>query len=335
MTIKGEMFMIEKLKQRFCKDNNITIQLFEEPYFTERLKLMGKYDLWESFVDFYNKNFNDKEDYFTYYNDLKDNIINYIKNSDTYKLLNNEKTNIAKLFELPDRVKNLSQKNVYNKDNVGKYFLSIDMKKANYSALVSFGKMYNVPFVNDDIGYSYEKFMSLFTPYEYFAKSKYIRQVVFGNCNPKRQIAFEHYLMSIFLEGLYANNILSEEDKDTYVYSLNSDEIIICTENINLYTDINKWIKKNEGLGFNPPLRLEFFKLKKISGTEAYLKRIFKTEDIFDRDFNNIEIKCMNPIEAPFIYRFLNNESVSLNDRVFLHEGKKAILMDIPEIFLE
>ena len=43
-----------KLKERFCKDNNLNIKIFKEPYFTERLKLYDeKFDTlkkWEQFL---------------------------------------------------------------------------------------------------------------------------------------------------------------------------------------------------------------------------------------------------------------------------------------------
>ncbi|MDE7367891.1 MAG: hypothetical protein K2N24_11100 [Lachnospiraceae bacterium] len=37
------MNMTTKLKERFCKDCNIPLRLFQEPYFTERLR-----DCWHS-----------------------------------------------------------------------------------------------------------------------------------------------------------------------------------------------------------------------------------------------------------------------------------------------
>jgi hypothetical protein len=43
-----------KLRERFCKDCNIPINIFQEPYFTDRLKLYDKFygtlEKWDIFV---------------------------------------------------------------------------------------------------------------------------------------------------------------------------------------------------------------------------------------------------------------------------------------------
>ena len=47
------------LKKRFCSDCNIPIRIFQEPYFTERLKLYdklyGTLEKWELFLKELNK----------------------------------------------------------------------------------------------------------------------------------------------------------------------------------------------------------------------------------------------------------------------------------------
>ena len=48
------MKITTKLKERFCKDCNIPINIFQEPYFTDRLELYDKYygtlEKWNTFV---------------------------------------------------------------------------------------------------------------------------------------------------------------------------------------------------------------------------------------------------------------------------------------------
>lgn len=300
---------------------------------------MGKLDIYKDFCAFYSENFKNEEAYFEYYNNLKDKIIDRIKNSECFKVLNNEKLNISKVFELPEVVINLSlseivkvlpQKDVYKENNVGEYFISIDMQKANFSALVLFGKMSEQLIgepVNDNIfnSFDYDAFMKEFTPYEYFAKSKYIRQVVFGNCNPKRQVTFEKFIMAGLIERFLLSGVLNSIDE---VYSLCSDEIIIRTTKEGMQDKMNNIIKyiANHSDDETPSLRIEGFQLGRVKGTNAYIKNIITGPD------KHIDLKCVNPIEAPFIYRTLKGEPVSLNDRMFLHEGKKAILVDIPEV---
>ena len=70
------------LYKRFCKDNNLSINLFEDPYFHSRLNLYNDFyqthEKWEQMWDML-KDFNTVQDYFEYYDKVKDTIINKIK----------------------------------------------------------------------------------------------------------------------------------------------------------------------------------------------------------------------------------------------------------------
>lgn len=301
----------DKLKQRFCKDQKLPIQIYTSPYFEERLKLMNKLDTYIDFIMFINNTFETTEDYFEYYNNLKDTMINYIKDSEAYKLLQTEDMNKY------SRKHALRQSDVYKESNIGKTFFSIDMQKANFSALVKFGKNTNTKFFDS---FNYDDFIKSFTHHNYFKSSKYIRQVIFGNCNPKRQVTYESYLMDNLLEELISNNIISIDD----IYSLCSDEIIIEVKNENTSVDIIRLIEFcNSFTEF--PIKTEYFKLGKIVNTNAYIK-----ESIFNGSYS---LKCVNALEAPFIYRFLNdNGAYKDSDLVFIHEGKLAKFLECPKL---
>jgi len=81
--------LTESLKKRFCKDQNLPIKVYSEPIFTERLKLFDAYEKYLEFCSMFRIRFNsDEQAYFAYYNDLKDRIINYIKESEAFQSLN-------------------------------------------------------------------------------------------------------------------------------------------------------------------------------------------------------------------------------------------------------
>ena len=65
------------------------------------------------------------------------------------------------------------------------------MNKANFSALHN----YNSNIFNNKN--TWEEYVSNFTNNEHIINSKYIRQVVLGNCNPKRCITYEKYLYKL------------------------------------------------------------------------------------------------------------------------------------------
>lgn len=309
------MEVSEKLKERFCKDCNIPLRLYKEPYFMDRLQLYDSYynalDKWNIFVRELDK-YKCEQDYLEEYNRVKNAAINDIKISDGYKRFNEEDMN-----KYTVKYKDLPGKDIFKTSNNGKLFISIDMRKANFSAL----KFYNRSiFDNAD---TWEKFIERYTEDKHIVNSKYIRQVILGNCNPKRQVTYEKYLMGLVLEVLIDELGYSASD----IAFFSNDEIVI---DVRKYEDC---IRKRELIEwqikgyFNIPFRIELFYLRKITGTNGYYKEIVK--NIIEREY---EFKCLNNYTLPFVLRKFNEEEITENDKVFYHEGLLSKFIEIPEI---
>lgn len=312
------MEVSEKLKERFCKDCNIPLKLFKEPYFTDRLQLYDSYyntlDKWNIFVRELEK-YKCEQDYLEEYNRVKDAAIKDIKDSDGYKRFNAEDMN-----EYTVKYKDLLGKDIYKPSNIGKLFISIDMKKANFSALKDYDRSI---FRNAD---TWEEFIGRYTENEHIINSKYIRQVILGNCNPKRHITYEKYLMGQVIEilidelGLFTSDIVffsNDEiiiDMEGYIDCIRNRQVIECK------------IKEL----FNTPFRIELFYLRKITGTNGYYKEIVK--NIIEREY---EFKCLNNYTLPFVLRKFNGEEITENDKVFYHEGLLSKFIEIPEIEIQ
>ncbi len=309
------MEVSEKLKERFCKDCNIPLKLFKEPYFTDRLQLYDSYynslDKWNIFVRELDK-YKCEQDYLEEYNRVKNAAINDIKISDGYKRFNEED-----MGKYSVKYKDLPSKDIYKSSNVGKLFIGIDMRKANFSALKFYDKSI---FSNAD---TWEEFVGRYTENKHIVNSKYIRQVILGNCNPKRQVTYEKYLMGLVLEVLIDELGYSASD----IAFFSNDEIVI---DVRKYEDC---IRKRELIEwqikgyFNIPFRIELFYLRKITGTNGYYKEIVK--NIIDREY---EFKCLNNYTLPFVLRKFNEEEITENDKVFYHEGLLSKFIEIPEI---
>lgn len=289
--------LTESLKKRFCKDQNLPIKVYSEPIFTERLKLFDAYEKYLEFCSMFRIRFDsDEQEYLAYYNDLKDRIINYIKESEAFQSLN--KADMYK--EFPIYGEGIPKGDTYKDKNIGKSFLSIDMKKANFNALVHYGNETGKPFapgLTQDIDKNWSQFMAMFTNIPYFATSKYIRQVVFGNCNPKRVIAYETYLMSDFLSKIqfegetFLTSFPHFLKKD--IYSMCSDEIILYMDDLRLQ-DI-EYIQKR--IAESPlDLRMEQYTIGKVAGTDVFVK-IFTDGEM--------EIKCASAEEAVFAQKLI------------------------------
>ena len=304
-----------RAKERFCKDCNIPIRLFQEPYFTDRLKLFDKFygtlEKWNIFLEGLQK-YHCEQDYFEEYNRVKDAAILSIKESEAYKRFNEEDMNKYRVTH-----ENLPNKDIFKPSNDGKLFISIDMRKANFSSLYHYD---NSMFSGAK---TWEEFISKFTENKHIINSKYIRQVILGNCNPKKHITYEKYLMNEVLNFLYDH--VGEER----VVFFSNDEIVYDMSNINIYTlrllvkSIDTVLKERIDI----PLKVELFILHKIDNTDGYYKEIFK-----ENREKDIEFKCLDNYMLPFIIRNFLGEEITDSDKVFYHEGLLAKFIEVPKI---
>lgn len=309
------MKITPNLNERFCKDMNIPIKLFEAPYFESRLRLydtvfgtLAKYDL---FLETLGK-FHSEQSYFEAYNKLKDDVISYLQSNEEMKDFASEDFNAYSIKNI-----GFCSKDIFKQTFDGKYFLSIDMNKANFTAL----KKYNPAIVGGKA--TYEEFVGMFTEHEYFKSSKYIRQVVFGNNNPKRQVTYEKYLMDGVLTQL-----LEFTPKEAVVFYSN-DEIVLnlsylsSEEEKNKLSDKVQFIldaKENEGIN----LRQEVFLLRHIPNSDGYIRRFINKP--------GYDLKCIDSIMMPFVLRAYAGEQVMEEDMIFKHDGKLAKLIEVPAI---
>lgn len=311
------MVISNKLKQRFCKDCKIPISVYDEPYFSERLELYDKFynskEKWNVFLNEVAK-YDCDQDYFEEYNRVKEQAMFSIKESDAFKRFNNEDMN-----KFSVKYSDLPTKDIYKESNVNKLFISIDMKKANFSAL----QHYDSNVFGDSK--TWEDFIGEYTNNKHIINSKYIRQVVLGNCNPRRQVTYEKYLMGEVLSHIEKYNL-----KDKVVFFSN-DEIVfdMSEDNVELkfLLYMCKCLQEDINEDLNIPCRVELFKLLNIKGTDGYLKEVIKNID--EREY---KIKCLNNYMLPFVIRRLQNQEITENDKVFIREGLLSKFIEIPNI---
>lgn len=304
-----------RAKERFCKDCNIPIRLLQEPYFTDRLQLFDKFygtlEKWSLFIEELQK-YKCEQDYFEEYNRVKDAAILSIKNSESYQRFNEEDMNLYRVA-----YNNLPSKDIFKAANEGKTFISIDMVKANFSSF----RLYDASIF--DGASTWEEFISRFTDNKHIIRSKYIRQVILGNCNPKRHITYEKYLMDGILDKLVGDMFPLER-----VVFFSNDEIVIDVSDLNdseqkmlasqIFFELN-----NKAI----PLKVELFTLHKIAGTDGYYKEILKENG--EKEF---EFKCLDNYMLPLVIRRFLGEEVTDSDKVFYHEGLLAQFIEAPNI---
>ena len=304
------------LKQRFTKDYKLPIKLYTEPYFTERIEaldfLYGSKKSYNTFVEEL-KDFTDEDSYFFYYKEIKETIMNHIKSKPEFEKFN---TVDIKEWEVPKKFLELPSKDIYHQSNIGRTFISIDMKKANFSSMSCFDSKI---FDNCE---TWEDFISTFTKSQHIINSKYIREVILGNCNPKRQVAYEKYLMSaLFLEL---------EELHLPVVFFSNDEIIYDVTDIeNKEATYNMIVTLLESAKI--PLRIEIFFLQGIMCEDKYIGYI-KQIGIGSSMSRTMDIKKLNPMYIMPVIKTINGQPIEYSDLVFDYEGVLCKMVNAPTI---
>ena len=315
-----------QLRERFCKDCNIPLKLYQSPYFEERLKLYdpfyGTMEKWDIFLKELEK-YKCEQDYFEDYNRVKEAAITSIKNTVSFEKFNTENMDIYSISnsEFPNH-------DIFSSLNDSKTFISIDMCKANFSALSCY---YPEMFVGKSgMGKSWEEFISIFTDNKHIINSKYIRQVILGNCNPRRQSTIEKHIMDEILS--YLLSLLEPDIKKDSVVFFSNDEIVIDVSENGYGGYVKAFISKSlsQISRIIPiPLKIELFTLHVIPGTSGYYKEIHgKNGEV------TYELKCLDSYVLPFVLRKFRGEEVEENDKVFYHNGALAKYIEIPQVEL-
>lgn len=286
--------LTNSLKSRFCKDMNIPIRVYDEPYFSERIELLDPYYGTKDKLIIFKQaleNYENESDYYKAYNKIKDEAIDYLKE------------NLKGFLELDmNKYRVVNQKftsnDVYKENNIGKTFISIDIVKANFTSIKHFDTD-----IFPEID-TYEEFIRQFTDEEHFINSKYIRQVIFGNNNPKRQVGYQKYLMDGIL-----THLLTKVNPES-IASFSNDEIVIkISDGINMDMVIDLVNQCSNGL----ELKTEEFILDKAYG--GY-KKVYKDGLVSFKDLNSVDII--------YAIREHQEEEVEENDKVFIYENKLA-----------
>lgn len=296
-----------EVRKRFVNDMNLSFPVLEDPYFDYYVDLYNEHHNSKEKLNLLIKEiekFDSQEDFLKDYYKTRDNILEALKN-DAY---NNFISMDMNKFGIKNTV--FSKKSVFKKDNVGKTFVSIDLVKANFQAL---------KFIDKDLvlgANTYYELISKFTDMEYIKESKYIRQVIFGNLNPKRTTTIERYLIEQILNLLFNRNCVHIKD----IHMVYADEIVYeVKENLDIDSICNLTTIIKETL--NIDVDIEIYKLKQIGNIHSFF-----VKELLNKE--GYEIMCVPQDLKPQVLKYLKRETVNEFDRTFKNDGRIAIYRD-------
>lgn len=311
------MKLEKKVIARFVSDHKLPIQVLEEPIFSylidlydEDFKTKEKYEMLLKTIEKYPS----QEDFLSDFYLTRDNIIRALKANTAYERFNGEKnidfvatkTSKPKFAPVTEvcGIRFTKKSDVYSVPNDGHYFLSIDLKKANFQVLKKYDN--NLVFKAN----SYEEFVSMFTDLEYIKSSKYIREVIFGSINTGRQVLMERYYTGQLLEWLIINNIYKAEDIKVFT----NDEIVIkISEHVS--PEECDLLRKNIMDTLSLDVSVESFKLHMIGEKDYFVKELSTGEKKF---------KAIPAAYYAQIYKKYKGLAIDKNDLAFYFEKQLA-----------
>lgn len=308
--------MNDELRRKFIEDYGLPISVFYDPWFTEEIGTLENYygskTKWNSLMLEIGER--TPGQFIAQTREIRHEIRSWIEGNEAYLDFSKDK-------EIPETYKvskDFPKKEIYKGDNVGKLYLSIDLKEANFQAL----RFYDPSIVRDCE--TWGEFIGRWSDSEYLKKTKLNRQRLLGKLSPEKQSIIETYIM-VGIHKLFSDRWNLE------LVSLKTDEIIY-----QVPKELNRekllgdalWISKNN-MGVN--VNAEIFELqplqlfthhgnsifgfaKKIYGQEypkfkdipkMYIPQFIKYYEGRIEEVNELDLAFITPQEdelAKFIY---------------------------------
>ena len=301
---------IESLCRRFISDNNLQFQYVDYLHFLYCLGLFGYEKQWYGLLEMIKNRFdNNPNKFLEKYYQIRDKIITDILDKKEYKFFSEEMN--MNDFALDKDSRNIPSSNIYNRENLGKMFLSIDLKKANFQVL----RHISPATVNNCS--TYEDFIGCYTDLDYIKNSKYTRQVIFGKLNPKRHITCEKYFINE-IRKLIDNTITSNGGN---IISMSNDELVYhISEPVNFTNDMVLKLTEIIKNVTDFTVHADIFKL---NGYEFQFMDTGKTKfTFFEKEFSDgrKKLKSVPVIFYKMVYKLMNDLPLHNEDYMFEYD---------------
>lgn len=302
-----------KLRQRFVKDYNLPINVFDEKLFNYYISLYDFFprEKWENLKALIDEKYNGNvELWLDHCASVRDKTINTVIESPEYKAFNNSDLSVYKLS------KNIGEHSYYTEATDGCRFISIDLKKANFQALKYVGVLKEA---------TYDEFIENMGGDDYIKGSKYLRQVIFGKMNPSRTITVEKYIMEKIMK--FSDEVLPIGFE---LYSQNSDELVYKLNNNTFVGDINIICKVLEKVVLDKigiEVRVEYVEINKLpivncngNNIDAFVRHNLITDETV--------LKKASTTFYPQIYKLWKGLSIDERDLIFYDNDQLAKFLE-------
>ena len=275
-------------------DLNIPSQEYFD-YYIEQMSKTEKFKDIKNLIKLFEEADSQIEDFYAYKMEKSNEIINFIKTTNAY----NELCYDNNLLDLPT-----NRTFTYEE---GVKYVSVDLRSANWVSLKKYDQL-------NELGNSYQEFLKSFGLPEVFVHSKYLRQFIFGNVNPKKQQKVQRNMIQ---------EVVRKFSDQFHVEGVKNDEVIF---RFDRFSDI---FKIYQGLDMAPAY---------VSPTDKFKVKIFTIKRVEDfridtiYDVGGVELrKEMVSVSGQEFYlklkQYITGESINIRDLYFKSDGKLALWM--------
>jgi len=215
---------------------------------------------------------------------------------------------------------NLVNNDLFVYDNIGKTFLSIDIKQANFSVL-----NYKCPTLFN--GQSWQEYITKFTKSKFIAESKFFRELILGS------IGFQKVSNIIQAQIIEAIHLIVTQDFNLKIVMKRGDEVVYeigadLLADVDFGIKINKLYETISSQQYGKIFHLQVFKLENMGNKPYFIKKfIWNSSNIGSVNEQlryHIEFKC---IPKKFIIQALRkylNQPVKNEELYFIDDGVLA-----------
>jgi len=272
----------------FVKLFDLNVPVLEHlDYYIDQMSKTQKYKDIREFSALYKECESEIDDAYEFRKNKSEEIIEFIKGTNAYNELCYDKN----LIDFP------TNKSLEYAEGVK--YLSIDLRSANWVAL----KKYDPEHINE-LGSTYSEFLSKFNLPKVFIHSKYLRQFIFGNVNPKRLIKVQRNLIQ---------DVVRQYQDILQIEGVRNDEVIFSFKDFNEIRDIYNELDHER-------YKTKIFTVNRVED--------FRIDNIYDINENLIHRELMGVDGTLFFIKlkqYITGEKLDIRDLYFKSNGKVAI----------
>jgi hypothetical protein len=322
--LENKTSVTDKDRKMFIKDSSLPIPCYKEPFFTYALQtldpMFGSIKRFAQYESTMLELKDNKKNLKSEFEKIAEKFVSSVKKLPAYERLVGH-TMTATEMELPKKTSRHLTIWMNTDENWPKYYISIDMIKANFSAC----KWFDESLVMNC--QTYEELIKKFTDISFIQESKHLRQILFGKLNGKKIMMIERHLLSHLYKKLNEHielKILCRMSDDEFVIETTREKIEADTKLIN--KTISELPEKMRNIWRVTPMFINPL----VTGSDCFVKQTICDFADFSKTIK--ELKCVKKDYFLQAYKIFCGLPINDNDLTIMKDDD-VVIFKYPQNF--